>query len=287
MNMLKQTVAFLLYSNVFMGIGAVCMVMLTQLFTGGSPAFNHHCWFVFFSTVFTYSFLKFRRNSNNSSFTTHQHWAQNNKQLFRHVLLISLIGSLALFFTLNSQTKLLVFVLAIVTAMYAYINIPFVNPVIQLRQIGLLKTAFVALVWSATTVMIPLMAIEASIADAAFLLLRRFLFVWALTIPFEIKDMQQDKEAGIRTLPMMLGIAGTKYFAQFVLLLLFLINMVQYFTYGFPGCYAAAFGTSLLVAASVIQRCNENSSPLWYYLGLDGMLPFQFLLVYFFCYLTA
>lgn len=270
-----------------MGIGAVCMVMLTQLFTGGSPAFNHHCWFVFFSTVFTYSFLKFRRNSNNSGFTTHQHWAQNNKQLFRNVLLISLIGSLALFFTLNSQTKLLVFVLATVTAMYAYINIPFVKPVIQLRQIGLLKTAFVALVWSVTTVMIPLMTLEASTTDAAFLLLRRFLFVWALTIPFEIKDMQQDKEAGIRTLPMMLGIAATKYFAQFVLLLLFLINILQYFAYGFPECYAAAFGASLLVAVPVIQRCNENSSPLWYYLGLDGMLPFQFLLVYFFCYLTA
>jgi 4-hydroxybenzoate polyprenyltransferase len=171
--------------------------------------------------------------------------------------------------------------LGALTALYGFVEIPFLKGSKKLRDFGLIKTIFVAVVWSVTTVLVPLENTVVEPAMMWFLLIRRFIFVGALTMVFEIKDMEGDWEHGLKTLPLQFGVTNTKLIAQGHLFLLTLINLVQYFFFHISVWNMAAVNLSLLVSIICIQPLREETSEIWYYLVLDGMMILQFVFVYF------
>lgn len=242
--------------------------------------------FVLFSTVFTYSFLKFRKADINN-LTSHQQWADAHPQLHRNIMLVALIGTAVFFLQLGFIQKLYALGLAAFTALYALVELPVAGKLVKLRSIGILKTVFVAVVWSVTTVIIPLGEINRHDSSLLFLLLRRFLFVLALTVCFEIKDIEADSRDGLKTLPMYLGVPNTKLLAQLILLLLAGVNVIQYAIFETPVYDMASVNLSLLISIAAIQPIQKETSPLWYYVVLDGMMVLQFVLVYAAHYLFA
>lgn len=279
MNYLRKALDFLLYSNIYIGICAVSLVFTNQLTTGVQLVYDDSICFVLFSTIFTYSWLKFRRGNSPVS-TAHQRWAEQNSQLYRNIMLIALLCTAVFFLRLNNQAKLYAIGAGVITAFYGFANIPFVKPQTKLRHIGLLKTAFVGFVWSVSTVLIPQAGYPVDDTTLLFLLLRRFLFIMALTIPFEIKDLPADKADNLRTIPMLLGVSGAKLLAQGFLLLLAGVNLIEYFFYGLPFYNMMAVNVSLLLSMVLIQPIDEHTPDIWYFLGLDGMMIVQFVLVY-------
>jgi len=277
---LRSILDFVLYSNLFIAIGAVALVLSNQLTVGDELTFDNTCWFVLFSTVFAYSLLKYARDDDKLDYTIHQSWAKKYPQVFRNLMLISLVASGAFFLKLNTEAKITIVILAVFTAFYGYLQVPFPSKKLRLREIGLFKTLFVGLVWSFTTVVVPFSGQHLATDTMVFLLLRRFLFILALTIPFEIKDLWIDKAAGISTLPMQIGVDKTKLLAQGVLLLLIGINTFQYFFFYVPLADMMAFNLSLVVSIFAIQPIKESTGDKWYYLVLDGMMLVQFLFVY-------
>ncbi len=279
MNLWRKLANALVYSNVYIGIGAVALTLTNQLTVEGDIHFDKSLGFVFFSTVFTYSFLKFRNTGEIIQPTTHRSWAQGHSQLSLNVLLISLIVTVFFFTGLSGKIQLTVAALAVLTALYGFVDIPFVQPKKKLRDFGMLKTLFVAIVWSITTVIVPLGDTFVEADMMVFLLLRRFLFILALTIPFEIKDMATDKEHLLKTLALSYGAGNTKLLAQCILLLLMFITTIQYFFFNLSLANMLAVSFSLIVSIFCIQPVKEETSDLWYYVVLDGMMILQFIFV--------
>ncbi len=279
--MLRKLVSFLLYSNIFIGVCAVALAFTNQLTIENRFYFDKGIWFVFFSTVFTYSFLKLSNPEGTRINNAHRSWAKNNPQLTRNILLISLIGTVCFLVMLQRQAMVIVLLLSVVTAFYGFISLPFFRPQKKLRDFGLLKTFFVALVWSVTTVLVPLSGNSPGADMLLFLLARRFLFVLALTMVFEIKDLKGDSQHRLRTLPAAFGVSNTKLLAQGILLALILINCIQYYYFDLSLLKMAAVNLSLLVSVICIQPVNEETGENWYYFILDGMMLLQFLLVWF------
>jgi 4-hydroxybenzoate polyprenyltransferase len=114
----------------------------------------------------------------------------------------------------------------------------------------------------------------------AFLLIRRFFFILALTIPFEIKDMAGDRQHSLKTLPLIFGIESTKLIAQGLLLLLMILLTIQYFFFDISLVNMLAVNLSLLITISCIQPIREETGDKWYYIVLDGMMVLQFVFVY-------
>lgn len=284
MKLLRSAFDFLLYSNIFIGLCAVALVFTNQLAMGEQVQVNKVCWFVFFSTVFAYSTLKLRRSKGAPASTPHHTWADNNNQLYKNVLLISLVGTASFFITLHREAQIMVALLAVFTGFYGFVDIPFTNGR-KLRDFGLLKTLFVGMVWSVTTVMVPLAGKHPDVEMLVFLLIRRFVFVAALTIAFEVKDYEGDRLSNLKTLPMVLGVSGTKLLAQGLLFSLIIINVIQYTAYYFPFEGMIAVNLSLLLSIVCIQPVKEELSDKYYYFVLDGMMLVQFLLVYIACLL--
>ena len=58
-------------------------------------------------------------------------------------------------------------------------------------------------------------------------LICRFLFVFLITIPFDIRDIKYDNN-NLKTIPLSLGIQKSKLLSIFTLLLICLISIVQF-----------------------------------------------------------
>lgn len=280
MILLKRIYHLLVYSNLFVALCAVALVLTNQISIGEEVAINSKLLFLFFSTLFTYTYLKSRPATIGRESTDHEIWVNGHQQLSKNLLLVSLICTVAFFFRLDFSAQLLVVVLAILTLLYGFVPVPFLKPARKLREFGLLKTFFVALVWSVSTVLFPMTDVEGDNHVLVFLLLRRFLFVLALTLAFEIKDLKHDEAYNIETVPMRLGISNTKLLAQILLFLLIGINLIQYFLLDGNLANMLAVDLSLLVSVFCIQPLNEETSPIWYYAVLDGMMFLQFVFVY-------
>jgi 4-hydroxybenzoate polyprenyltransferase len=280
MYVVRKFTEAIIYSNVFIGLCAVALSLTNQLAIEGNVHFDKSLGFVFFSTMFTYGYLKFKNAGTIGTHTVHSGWAEKHPQLSRNVILISLIATIFYFAQLDGRVELMVAGLAVFTAFYGFVNIPFTNPKKKLRDFGLLKTLFVAIVWSVSTVIVPLGDVAVDRDMMLFLLVRRFLFVLALTIPFEIKDIAGDTRDNLKTLPLTIGVANTKLVAQGILFGLMMILAIQYFFFDLSLSHMLAVNLSLLVAVFCIQYLKEETKEWYYYVVLDGMMILQFILVY-------
>ena len=280
MKQLQKAIDFILYSNLFIGLCAVALAFTNLLTVEGNFEWDNTTWFVFSATVFTYSYLKFSTPQSGNSANSHRNWAAGNVQLSRNIMLLSVIATICFFFWLDTDNKITVLILGTFTALYGFVDIPFIKPKLKLRDFGLLKTLFVAIVWSVTTVLIPLDGVTVEPAMMFFLLIRRFLFVLALTMVFEIKDIKDDEAHGLTTIPILAGVSNTKLFAQLILLGLMIINVVQYFFYDITLANMLAVNLSLLVSVFCIQPLSVETGAVWYFVVVDGMMILQFIFVF-------
>jgi 4-hydroxybenzoate polyprenyltransferase len=144
------------------------------------------------------------------------------------------------------------------------------------RNIPYLKSMIIALAWSIATVCLPIAAGKGDVFnyDAFLLFLERFLFVWAISIPFDIKDLKEDRQSGLTTLPMLYGLRRCLLFA--IVVLLFHVG-ITYFHYGFGRIFFVRVVTAWYVLV-VFQGISRNR-PKYYYTGaIDGSMLLQPLL---------
>lgn len=179
--------------------------------------------FVFSSTIIAYTLVKYiplinqvnYRPSNSVKFT----------------LALSLISLIPLLFSLfYFRTDVLIFISLIVLLTLLYM-LPFLPKAKNLRDISGLKIFIIALVWTATTVILPFLSngIDLSSFDVDMILytMSRFLIVISLTIPFEIRDLKLD-HIYLNTLPQVLGVFTSKALAiGLVVLSSFLLNSIE------------------------------------------------------------
>lgn len=165
-------------------------------------------YFVFFASIATYNFLKYGHSLISS--------LKNGRKDIQRIFILSI---LSLFFGAMScihlpfRTIPLLVVLLTLLLMY---NFPIFPRDRNLRSLGLLKVIIVAFTWTGVTVLLPYFADqELWLWDTYVLALQRFLFILAMMIPFEIRDMYLDPP-GIKTLPRKFGVLRTKYLGLFL-----------------------------------------------------------------------
>jgi hypothetical protein len=84
----------------------------------------------------------------------------------------------------------------------------------------------VALSWTLVTFLLPVVALEMTISEIVVLqAVQRFVLIYALMCIFEIIDLQFDT-IGLQTLPQRIGIANTKKFGYFLLMVFIGIDVV-------------------------------------------------------------
>jgi 4-hydroxybenzoate polyprenyltransferase len=270
----KKVANILLDFNIFIAICAVALVLTNQITVTNELHFDDSCWFIFSVTMFTYFCLK------RFGFHATGHFTFKNCKAVRIAFYISLAATIFFFFLLPVHAKIVFLMLLAVTAVVGFIKLPFTKPRITLNDLSFFRIVFVAVAWSVATVVIPLSKQSDRTDLMIFLMLRSFLFILAITMAFDIKDMQEDRQNNFDTLPLAIGVSNTKLIAQAVLFLLLSINTAQYFFFHIQFTNMMAINLSVLLAIVIIQLAEEETADWWYYFVLDGLMIMQFIFVY-------
>jgi hypothetical protein len=236
-----------------------------------SPFDINFALFMFFSTHLAYLFQHFfGYNASIKSFDLPRH-------LFYKVykpklpFIISISSFLAFLFTLKCGINVMIILIPI-TIISALYNIK-VGSFLGLRHIPYLKTFLIAFVW-AYSLSFPYY-LNYPDFPLVYIFLRNFLFILAVTIPFDLRDLNRDP-SWLKTIPQILNENDTRVMCIILLILHFIISWMFHTT----GFYLGGDFLLFAIGAIMINVSRPDQDDKLYLIGLDGLLILKFVFVY-------
>ena len=279
----RQTLDFLLFSNIFIALCAVAQGLVTYQLLKVKPDF-FVLGLLFFSTLALYNFsilLAKPKNPDKSPFKRVQ-WIFSHHRIMITLTLIALLSCLILVTFLSLQSQILLGFLGLISVAYSLPIFTFQDKKFGIRNIPGLKLFLIALVWSASCVLLPILELESSQAFTAparltlLLVAKRFLFVAAITVPFDIRDLFQDRNSALKTIPVMVGEKNAYLVCQ-GLLIVYLV-LLFLFTSSFDRNFFGLMAT-ILLTGWLIFKSSWKKDEYYYFLYLDGTMIVQFLML--------
>lgn len=272
MNYATRFIQFIAYSNCWIGLGAVLFSLQFYLLENLPPNYPFLV-FVFFSTILTYTFQRHVKILAASRIDGERiQWMKSNPMLVKVILAISLIGAIYPLLYFNRNALLALVFLGAISLFYV-IKIPLLIKK-NLRDIPGLKIFLIALVWSATGSFLPYLNADDTTLKLPFLLFGiNFIYIIAITIPFDIRDLDLD-ETEKKTIPQLLGKKTAIWISILFLLLHYGVQSWCFSTLLLWSTISLALAI-LLVAGNYRQR-----EDLYYSFLIDGLLILQPLLLW-------
>jgi 4-hydroxybenzoate polyprenyltransferase len=275
---------FFLFSNLFMALCAVAQVMVTFELIGCKPVYPLLVLLIA-STLCIYNFSTFLskpRHPENSSFKRVR-WFFSHSRLMVAITLLSVIVLLPLFLMLSVKSRLLLIFLSILSVGYSLPLFSDGKQKFGLRNIPGLKSFLITLVWTLSCVLLPIFEAEShhlailSTRDIIILIAKRFLFIGALTIPFDIRDLFQDSKRGLKTIPVVLGEKKAYLFCQ-LLLVGYTVLLFMFKGHGFNREFFALSLTTILMGW-LIFKSEWEKDEYYYFFYMDGVLIVQYVIL--------
>ena len=220
MKIVKQLLDFYINSSIHVALAVYALSWITLLIFN-LPYDENILYFNFYATITGYNFVKYFGIAK---------WHHRSLAKWLKVIQVFSFFSflLMLFYAFRLEPKVIVVLtgLGLITFLYA---IPFwpkqmyLDEHQNLRQISGLKVYIIAAVWAFTTVVLPILNNNQELETKVWItVLQNFVFVLALMIPFEIRDLKYDS-IKLATIPQQIGVKKTKILG--VLLLLFFLGL--------------------------------------------------------------
>jgi 4-hydroxybenzoate polyprenyltransferase len=281
---LQPVFDFLLFSNVFMALCAVAQGLVTFYLIGSKPDFRV-IWLLFTATLGVYSFsiLITRPKQPESSPYPRIRWFFKYYNIMITVTIVAMMSLIPLFFLISMESRILMVFLCILSVAYSMPLFTLGDQKFGLRNIPGLKQFLITLVWTMSTVLLPILEAQEhhltniSMRDTTILVAERFLFIAALTIPFDIRDLFEDKRSGLKTVPVIFGEKKALLFCQ-VLLACYIILLLLFRNNGFnPDFWALTI--TVLLAGWLIFKSNWKKNEYYYFFFVDGLLILQYIIL--------
>lgn len=281
MTLLLKILNFYIYSSLHIGIAAVALIYQTCHVVGLTINW-YYASFVFCATVFIYCAHRAIGIQRMPDWLNEGRFAiiKEYKSHIQIYALLGLLGCAVLFFFLPFRVMVLLVLPSLFSVAYV---LPIFKNKFRLRDFNYIKIFLIALVWAYITATIP-MCFESSnleILTIIMISLERAVFVFAITIPFDIRDYEIDEESNVTTLAHKLGKEGAKKLSIVMIFAALLID----FTLRSNGFildthYFALLCFYVILIFIIIYSVKYKSDYL--YSGiLDGTMILSPLMVYF------
>jgi 4-hydroxybenzoate polyprenyltransferase len=138
------------------------------------------------------------------------------------------------------------------------------------------------MVWAASCVLLPILEIDGknaatiTINETILLFSNRFLFIAAITVPFDIRDLFQDKSKELKTIPVIFGEKNSLLMCQ-ILLVAYMLLLFN-FTEKIDGNFFA-LSLSILLSGWLIFKSKWKKNEYYYFLFLDGTMILQLIML--------
>ncbi|MDB5150555.1 MAG: hypothetical protein JWQ57_4575 [Mucilaginibacter sp.] len=273
-----------------MSLCAVAQALLTFHLIGSKPALPV-LGLLFTSTLGIYNFciLITRPAKPQRSPYRRVRWFFSHYRLMVTFTIVSLLSLIPLFFIITTESKILLIFLSILSFGYGLPLFTVGEHKFGLRNIPGLKPFLITLVWTMSCVLFPVLEsmhnhlTDISMRDTTILIAKRFLFIGALTIPFDIRDLFDDRKMGLKTIPVVWGEKNAYLFCQ-VLLAGYIVLMFLFRQNGFSLDFFALTLTMFLTGWLIFRSAWEKNE-YYYFFYLDGVLILQYVMVVAFSFL--
>ena len=269
MQLIVKILYFLVASNVYVSLGVVSLTLLSlDIRQIENP---NLLWFVFFATLFVYNFI--RLVNVHSIISSSESLRHKIIYRFRTFFWILCIGSALIgfyfFVTISEYIFLPIIGLGFVSIIYGLPIYKNGSHLFRLRDVPGLKIFLIAFVWAYVTEGLPALINGEPLYYLA--LFERFLFIFAITIPFDIRDVNYDA-SHLATIPQYFGINTAKWMA---LLAIFSSELILFYRFFFNNDLNLIGVLSIYIAYEfsflLIYRCHLYSKERYFTVGVEGM----------------
>lgn len=181
------------------------------------------------------------------------------------LILMLLVGLIEIYPLFTSGKEFL-----ITYASAAVISFLYFLPFSNLRSLPLVKSIIIGIVWTLVCVIAPL-GISEPDQTKIYFGTSQFLFITALCILFNIRDVEHDKRSKTHTLPVLYGlrvarIAAIIFLGGYLLFSFLADGSVRYMT---------VHTTTFILAGVFTLKSDPNRHPFYFLLGVDGIVIVQ------------
>lgn len=254
--------AYLLYTNVFVAFCAAALVTATRALLG-APGFpgvlEAHVWC---ATMTVYNIDRLVDRDDELHASPRHRWIARHRKMLWGVTSLSALGTLATMALLPLAVVLGLAPLAVISFLY---SVPIFGADFRLKSLPGAKTFVIGMVWAVVTVVLP--ALELGQPVPYVMVAERFLFIFAITLPFELRDAERDAAAGVSSLAHVLGPHGTVAAAATMLL-----GVAVSKVFRMPTAQGSALGIALLITAGLVVAAVKPRNDWYYSLLLDGTM---------------
>lgn len=257
----------IVFSNIYISLAAGLMMAQTCQVLGISQ--SPLPYLSFFSSMVLYNFHRlYRFRFNRRLHENRYQWGINHRTLLIILSCVGVFGTVFFVKTLSANAWIFLVVLSLVS--FAYV-VEFIGKNKRaLRDLPGTKIFIVAMVWAAYMVYLPVVQHEINIS-VHLIFIEKMLFIFSITIPFDIRDMSFDK-ASQKTLPQILGVNKSVYLGLITILTTLLGATILYLQAIYSFNYLMGQLLSYLFAGILILLSKKKRNELFYSFLLDGTI---------------
>jgi len=258
----------IVYGNWWIGLCALVITLFTWFELGGEAVPCPLLTFVLGATVVVYNLnmlsgLDDLRNS--GTLSLRHHWCMANEHAMKGHLGAGVILLLCSSLFLDRAAFYLLFPAGILALLYV---LPIIGNT-KLREFGMFKIFFIATVWTMVTVGLPALQLDVSpqLENVLGLVVERWLFIFAITLPFDVRDLITDAQRNVRTIPSYLGYRRTLGLS----ILTLSVFCVVCFSRATTDVFLATL-PGILMAYALVVAAHPDRRDFYYSFWLDGTM---------------
>lgn len=277
-----KALSFIINSNIFIALAAVSLALATQVQLGGKPHLHAYLAVIFFATLFDYNLHRYIAVYNKpEAFQIEKFkWATKYPKLLKILIISSLAGLVVTLFFVRIEVLYLLASLALLSFLYSIPGLGIYRNRAGLTGITGMKTLLIAFVWTSATVLLPILqeGYSSDCTNVFLVFAERFAFIFAIAIPFDIRDMKADSLTMLRTIPIRLGENNALKISTIALLLSLSIATFHYLEMSMIfliPAYVFSIGSTFIF----INTKSLKSMAFYYHGILDGSLLINSMLI--------
>ena len=192
-------------------------------------------------------------------------WFENKKKIIKLTFFIYVFTLIFLVMKLALSEILFYLHLGLLVVIY---EVQVIKLKVSLRKIPYLKSFIISYVWVMATCFIPVYSSDAH----PIYYLECFLFIWVLTMAFDIRDENYDHQQGLKTF---IGLWGARKNKVFITLV-FTFNLILLHAFLIPKSFIASLSilTFFLV---MIFKIRDQISDYYLIFGIDSIIMMKLL----------
>lgn len=280
---MKKFIDFFIFSNIYISVCAAFLCLFSFEILGLSEDKSSIALFIFFSTLCAYNFQRLRGIDQVKILNQRTSWMKKHYKFSLAFSIVSLLIAISLYFLLPNSIIILLMPLTLICLWYAVGLMgqgKFDRP---LREVPFLKIFLIAFVWTGACLMFPAVSFHGfsilSDLELQLMAIAYGCFIFSLTLPFDIRDLKDDKSLAILTIPGTIGIFKTKLLSAIGFLISILLFLLFFCTGKIDLVPMIAFIASCMLSMVLVSFSSPYKSEYYFSVLLESPLLFPFILL--------